>query len=129
MNALIRDIIQEMDEQCIDSFLLKIDFHKAFDSISREFLYKCFEKMGIPYDFILSLMSLDVHSTAKLLINGHLSNVIKLERGARQGDPSSTGMDKFIVVMNVLIVCLYSDSLISPYHSITNKTFFMFSIC
>ena len=72
MNALVRDIIFEMDEQNIDSFLLQLDFRKAFDSISREFLSKCLQKMGLPLAFVDLLLCLDLNSTAKLLINGNL---------------------------------------------------------
>ena len=48
LNALLRDIFHEMDHQTTDSFLLAVDFRKAFDSIITDFLYKVMEKMGLP---------------------------------------------------------------------------------
>ena len=55
LNALLRDIFQEMDHQTTDSFLLAVDFRKAFDSIIMDFLYKVMEKMGLPKKFINKL--------------------------------------------------------------------------
>ena len=121
MNNLIRDITDDMQDQSVDSFLLQVDFCKAFDSISHEFLNICLKKMGFPDTFIQMLYAFDKNATSKLLINGHLSKIIKLECGARQGDP--LGMDKFIIVLNVLLVCIDSGSLIVPYRASTNKCF------
>ena len=121
MNNLVRDILDDMEDQGSDSFMLQIDFCKAFDSISHRFLEKCFEKMGFHKEFIKMLMAFDENSTSKLLINGHLSKSVKLECGARQGDPLS--LDKFIVVLNVLLMYIHADKLIVPFRSITNKEF------
>ena len=77
--------------------------------------------MGFSKDFIRMLYAFDNNATSKLLINGHLSKLIKLKCGARQGDP--LGMDKFIIVLNVLLVCINCDKLIIPYSTICSKRF------
>ena len=111
MNNLIRDIVDDMEDQSVDSFLLQVDFRKAFDSISHEFLNKCLKKMGFTDNFIQMLYAFDRNATSRLLINGHLSKIFKLECGARQGDP--LGMDKFIIVLNVLLVSIDNDKLVN----------------
>ena len=47
LNTLIRDIYHEMEkDNTDDSFMIRIDFAKAFDSIDMNFLYKVMEKMA-----------------------------------------------------------------------------------
>ena len=66
LNNLIRDIYQEMEAETIyDSFMIRIDFAKAFDSIDMGFLYKVMEKMGIPRKFIALVKAMDSDVTAK----------------------------------------------------------------
>ena len=60
-----------MEEQMnSDSFLVRIDFKKAFDSIDMGFLYRVMQKMGIPLKFISMIKAMDSNVFAKVMING-----------------------------------------------------------
>ena len=55
LNCVIRDLFMEMaHENSNDSFMIRVDFCKAFDCISMNFLYKVMEKMGLPMRFIIT---------------------------------------------------------------------------
>ena len=94
-----------MKNDCdLDSFMVRIDFQKAFDSINMKYLYMVMEKMGIPTKFIGMIKAFDSDQTAKIVINGATSKRVKVKRGSRQGDPLS--MDKFTIALNPFIVAL-----------------------
>ena len=86
---LIYDIINECEKQKLDGLIILIDFEKAFDSISWNFILKSLEKFNFGKNTIKWVRSLQTHSNSKVLQNGHLSDEIKLGRGCRQGDPIS----------------------------------------
>ena len=122
LNTLIRDIYQEMETECEDdSFLVRIDFQKAFDSIDMGFLYNVMQKMGLPPKFISIIKAIDSDVFAKVMLNGAKSNKFKVDRGTRQGDPLS--MDKFIIALNPLILALHNNRFITKYMSKSNKGF------
>ena len=122
LNSVLRDIFHEMKNQSVvDSFLVGIDFRKAFDSIITDFLYRVLEKMGLPLKFIALMKAIDVNASAKVIINGAVSKKFKIRRGTRQGDPLS--MDKFIIALNPLIIALHSNEMIQKYRSNSNQEF------
>ena len=123
LNSLIRDIYHEMENELSsdDSFFVRIDFRKAFDSINMDFLYKVFLKMGLPAKFISLVKAIDSDVFAKILVNGAKSKRIKIKSGTRQGDPLS--MDKFVVAINPLIRALHDNKFITKYRSKSNKEF------
>ena len=61
--------------------ILLIDFNKAFDSISHEFLNNTLELMGFGEDMREWIKIFFNNREANVLINGHLSSTIKLEQG------------------------------------------------
>ena len=71
----------------LPGLLLLIDFQKAFDSISWNFLYKTLDLFGFFPKFIdwIKLFNNDIEMY--VLQSGYLSNKIKVGRGCRQGDP------------------------------------------
>ena len=79
------------------------------------------EKMGIPSKFIAMIRAIDDDLSAKLIINGAASKIIKINRGTRQGDPLS--MDKFTIALNPLLVALDRNHNIRKYVSKCNKEF------
>ena len=122
LNTLIRDIYQEMEtESSNDSFLLRVDFQKAFDSIDMGFLYSVMQKMGLPSKFISLIKAIDSDVFAKVMVNGAKSNKFRVNRGTGQGDPLS--MDKFVIALNPLILALHHNRFISKYVSKSNKEF------
>ena len=110
-----------MDNQNNDSFLLAVDFRKAFDSVIPKFLYKVMEKMGFPIKFISLIRLIDNEAVARVIINRALSDFIALDRGSRQGGPLS--MSKFMIALNPLLVALNENRNIVKFKSICNKEF------
>ena len=96
----IEDIIEH--EKCVDStsILFVIDYTKAFDTVSKSFLIKCFELFGFgPYfrkwiEILLSNRSFCVKN------GGYISKEYDMERGVRQGCPISPYM--FLLVAEML---------------------------
>ena len=121
LNCLTRDIFDEMENGNQDCFLIKWDFHKAFDSISHKFLMKCLRKMNFPEKFINFLEKMYHNVVSKVMINGRLSKVFKVLRGARQGDPLSLYI--FIIVLNAFLMFLNNNSLVVPFKSQSDKKF------
>ena len=117
----MESLFHEMDHQTTDSFLLAVDFRKAFDSIIMDFLYKVMEKIGLPKKFIDLIKLIDIGATARVVINGAISKEFLLKRGSRQGDPLSMG--KFMIAINPLICALNKNENITKYKSFCNRKF------
>ena len=57
LNCVLRDIFNEMNaDSGNDSFMVRIDFRKAFDCINMNFLYKVMEKMGLPIKYMVKTL-------------------------------------------------------------------------
>lgn len=69
--------------------LMGLDAEKVFDSVRWTFLYKVLDKFGFPHTLIEALKAVYNNPTARIKINGSLSNSFILERSCRQGCPCS----------------------------------------
>lgn len=65
--------------------ILLLDFKKAYDIVSREFLFLVLRKFGFSEAFINMLRKLHDGTTAQFLVNGELSKVQAVRSGIRQG--------------------------------------------
>ena len=86
---LIYDIINECETKNLKGLIILIDFEKAFDSISWDFISKSLKKFNFGDSIVNWVKSLQINSNSKILQNGYLSEEIVLGRGCRQGDPIS----------------------------------------
>ncbi|KAF7803052.1 reverse transcriptase [Senna tora] len=80
--------------------ILKIDLHKAFDTISWSFINSMLSRFNFPSAFINLISSCISSVDYTLLFNGKLSNNFSPKRGIRQGDPLSPYI--FILAMEYL---------------------------
>lgn len=66
-----------------------LDATKAFDSLEWKFLYALFTRMGFSPLFARRIGVLYNHPTARVRVNGQISDSIQITRGTRQGCPLS----------------------------------------
>jgi exonuclease III len=97
---IVDDIIDYCTLSDTDGLLLLLDFEKAFDSISWEFLLYSLKEFGFGPNFIrwIKLLYTDIQSHAT--VNGYLSSKFELKRGIRQGCPASAFL--FIICVELL---------------------------
>lgn len=91
--ALLRDakpkitlhIIEHVKHKNISAALISLDAEKAFDSVNWTFLYQVLEKIGLNDKAIRCIKTLYQKPTARIKINGSLTESITLERSTRRG--------------------------------------------
>lgn len=86
---LIYDVLYETKSQELPGLILSIDFEKAFDTVSWEFINKTLVYYNLGPS-IRKWISLFQHGAESCIIqNGFMSESFTLKRGCRQGDPIS----------------------------------------
>lgn len=78
-------ILRHTNKQNIETLILSLDAEKALDSVRWDFLYKVVTKFGFHQTLIDAITALYDRATARIKINGDLSDSFTLERGTRQG--------------------------------------------
>lgn len=82
--------------------IFKVDFEKAFDCLSWEFLNSVMEQMEFGWKWRRWIMSCLASGKASVLVNGSPSKEFDITRGVRQGDPLAPFL--FIIAMEGLKV-------------------------
>ena len=78
-------IIEHINMHNLDAAIFSFDAKSAFDLVSWPFLYGVLDRMGFNSQFIMCIKALYTDPTARIKINGHLTDSFKLFRGTRQG--------------------------------------------
>ena len=103
----IYDTMHYLEENEITSTLVLVDFSKAFDSISHDFIYNTMKLFGFGPDFIAAIKILLTKRESEVNVAGNSTKKFKLERGVPQGDPISAYL--FILCIEILTTRLRNN--------------------
>ena len=119
-NMFIRDITYFVNNENMEAAFFKVDWHKAFDMVNLEFLFKVMGKMGFGDEFISLIKMLYNNIESAMLINNHIGNYFPLTRSVRQGCPLS--MILYTIYQEPFFAAIREntkiDPLVLPDHSI-----------
>ncbi|GJW06418.1 putative RNA-directed DNA polymerase, eukaryota, reverse transcriptase zinc-binding domain protein, partial [Tanacetum coccineum] len=95
---------------------LKVQFEKAFDSLSWSFLFSILEQMGFSSKWRTWIHSCLNSTFASMLVNGSPTKKFKIKKGLRQGDSLSPFL--FILAVEALNVALLKATNNNIFHGI-----------
>jgi hypothetical protein len=85
LNEII-DLAKREKDEC---FLFKVDFERAYDTVSWRFLERMMVKMGFSECWIKWMRACIFNSSMSVFVNGSSFEDFKVGRDLRQGDPLS----------------------------------------
>lgn len=106
----IKDKIAEINCKRKVGKLISFDLDHAFDRVDQNYLLSIMREIRFNNDLIAILEKIMQNSRSKILINGHLSQNVPIQRSIRQGDPLS--MHLFVIYLHPLIekLCTICDN-------------------
>nr|GFC95938.1 cysteine-rich receptor-like protein kinase [Tanacetum cinerariifolium] len=96
--------------------LFKVDFEKAFDSVSWKYLDYMLHKMGFGSRWRTWINNCLMSARTSILIDGSPTSEFSLKRGLRQGDPLSPFL--VIIVMEGLHMALNDGISSNIFHGV-----------
>ena len=97
----IDDIMEFMKTKQIPGLMVAIDFEKAFDSLSWNFLTKPLKSFNFGESFTKRVTVFYSNISSCITNNGFSSPLFRVERGVQQGDPLSSYL--FIIALETLL--------------------------
>ena len=118
---LLFDTLIQTKNEKTKGMIAAADFESAFESVSWEYLKLVMIKINFGSKFIkmIDLLYLNPDNYARIMINGHLGQKISLNRGIRQGDPSSGYL--FNIAVEVLAGLINKSSALKGIDITTRK--------
>lgn len=91
-----------------------LDQKKAFDLVSRDYLWSTMKHFGFPTDFIGMIKCMYVQTVCQVNINGHLTGKIDIKRGVKQGCPLSSAL--YVIAISPLLKTIKNDVRLEGIH-------------
>lgn len=92
----LHEIVHDLRTKGTKVVVLKLDFEKAYDSVSWNFLRQVLLAKGFEGAVVHRLMQLVSGGHSAVAVNGQISNFFDNGRGLRQGDPASPLLFNFV---------------------------------
>lgn len=110
---LIYDLMHYAELRNIPGMLLLIDFEKAFDTISHDFILRTLKFFNFGPDIIQWFSSFYSNASSSVIINGHISKSFSINRGCRQGDSLSPYL--FVLCVEVVAIMIRKNESIKGF--------------
>ena len=104
----ILDVFEYTNNQVNPGAMIFLDFEKAFDTVSWDFLLKALKKFNFGENFIKWIKVIYNKPLCCVTNNGYASRFFEISRGIRQGCPISALL--FIIVAEIMSVNLRTDA-------------------
>ena len=111
-NMELRDIIVYANQENLDLAILNLDWYKAFDTVSIEFVIRILNSFGFGETFVSWITTLYNGIESALSINNILGDFFQVTRSVRQGCPLSMAL--FIVYQEPFYRALTVSRIIRP---------------
>ena len=103
----IRDLIEMAEKNNYKAAFIVLDQEKAFDRVNHLLLFKVMRKYGFGEVFISWISRLYANATARVMINGFLTDKFNILRGVRQGCPLSPLL--YVLIIELLAAQLRAN--------------------
>jgi len=81
------EVIEDLRRRRMSGLCFKVDFEKAYDSVSWDFLYDMLQRLGFHCRWIMWIKGCLTSASVSVLVNGSPTEEFYPSRGLRQGDP------------------------------------------
>ena len=104
---MIEDVMEFSERYNLEGRMICSDFKKAFDTVSRDFLFRTLTSFGFGLSFLEWIYTFYNNISSCVINNGFSTQPFPVERGVRQGDLLSAYL--FIIVLEILCITIHTS--------------------